>query len=47
MACSRAQDLICLLPVAAEGFVRGGAVLSGVLVSETRPLGVVAGFDGG
>ena len=36
-----------LLHVATEGIVRSGAVLAGVLVSETRPWGLVAGFDGG
>ena len=47
LARSRAQALTGLLHVSTEGLGRIGAVLVGVLVGETRPLGVVTSFGGG
>ena len=47
LECSRARALAGLMYVAAEGLGRSREVISGVLVSETGPRGVVAGFDGG
>ena len=41
------QALPGLLCVATEGLVRCGAILAGVMVSETRPGEVVSGFYGG
>ena len=43
--CSGAQASLVLLHVATDGVVRRGAVLAGVLVSETRPGEVVSDFD--
>ena len=46
--CSGAQASPVLLHVATDGVVRRGAVLAGVLVSDTMPEGgVFDGFYGG
>ena len=42
----REQALVGLIHVAVEGLGRSVVLLSGVMVSETRPRVVVAGFDG-
>ena len=47
LALSRIQALKSLLHVGTEGLGRSRALLAGVMVGETRPGGVVAGFDGG
>ena len=47
LALSTEPALTGLFHVAAEGLGRNGAVLAGVMVSETSLVGVVSGFDGG
>ena len=47
LAHSRVQALTGFLHVDTEGISRSRAVLAGVMVSETRPLLLVSGFESG